>query len=40
VMRDRCQAGSLPGGCSEDQVYALIAAPADAGQVNSKAGAT
>jgi simple sugar transport system ATP-binding protein len=29
VMRDRLQAGSLPGGCTEDQVYALIAAPAE-----------
>jgi monosaccharide-transporting ATPase len=28
VMRDRCQVGELPGGASEDQVYALIAAPA------------
>ena len=28
VMRDRAQVGELPGGCSEDQVYALIAAPA------------
>jgi simple sugar transport system ATP-binding protein len=28
VMRDREQVGELPGGCSEDQVYALIAAPA------------
>jgi monosaccharide-transporting ATPase len=28
VMRDRTQVGELPGGCSEDQVYALIAAPA------------
>ena len=27
VMRDRTQVGELPGGCSEDQVYALIAAP-------------
>jgi simple sugar transport system ATP-binding protein len=27
VMRDRKQVGELPGGCSEDQVYALIAAP-------------
>ena len=27
VMRDRAQAGELPGGCNEDQVYALIAAP-------------
>jgi simple sugar transport system ATP-binding protein len=27
VMRDRRQVGELPGGCSEDQVYALIAAP-------------
>jgi galactofuranose transport system ATP-binding protein len=27
VMRDRSQAGELPGGASEDQVYALIAAP-------------
>jgi simple sugar transport system ATP-binding protein len=27
VMRDRQQVGSLPGGCGEDQVYALIAAP-------------
>jgi monosaccharide-transporting ATPase len=27
VMRDRCQAGELPGGANEDQVYALIAAP-------------
>jgi len=27
VMRDREQVGELPGGCSEDQVYALIAAP-------------
>ena len=32
VMRDRRQAGSLPGGCTEDQVYALIAAPAEAAQ--------
>jgi simple sugar transport system ATP-binding protein len=30
VMRDRTQVGELPGGCSEDQVYALIAAPAGA----------
>ncbi|HEU5135284.1 MAG TPA: sugar ABC transporter ATP-binding protein [Steroidobacteraceae bacterium] len=29
VMRDRRQVGTLPGGCSEDQVYALIAAPAE-----------
>ena len=29
VMRDRRQAGILPGGSTEDQVYALIAAPAD-----------
>jgi simple sugar transport system ATP-binding protein len=28
VMRDREQVGELPGGCGEDQVYALIAAPA------------
>jgi monosaccharide-transporting ATPase len=28
VMRDRAQVGELPGGCNEDQVYALIAAPA------------
>jgi monosaccharide-transporting ATPase len=28
VMRDRCQVGELPGGASEDQVFALIAAPA------------
>jgi simple sugar transport system ATP-binding protein len=28
VMRDRAQVGELPGGSSEDQVYALIAAPA------------
>ncbi len=27
VMRDRAQVGELPGGCSEDQVYGLIAAP-------------
>jgi simple sugar transport system ATP-binding protein len=27
VMRDRTQVGELPGGCGEDQVYALIAAP-------------
>jgi len=27
VMRDRTQVGELPGGCSEDQVYAMIAAP-------------
>lgn len=27
VMRDRAQVGELPGGSSEDQVYALIAAP-------------
>jgi len=27
VMRDRAQVGELPGGCSEDQVYDLIAAP-------------
>ena len=39
VMRDRRQAGSLPGGCSEDEVYALIAAPADAGPAADKAGA-
>jgi simple sugar transport system ATP-binding protein len=32
VMRDRRQAGSLPGGSTEDHVYALIAAPADAVQ--------
>ena len=31
VMRDREQVGELPGGCSEDEVYALIAAPADGG---------
>jgi len=30
VMRDRRQVGTLPGGCTEDQVYALIAAPAEA----------
>jgi len=29
VMRDRRQAGSLPGGSTEDEVYALIAAPAE-----------
>jgi len=29
VMRDRRQAGTLPGGSTEDQVYALIAAPAE-----------
>ena len=29
VMRDRRQAGVLPGGSTEDQVYALIAAPAE-----------
>ena len=29
VMRDRRQVGTLPGGCTEDQVYALIAAPAE-----------
>jgi len=40
VMRDRCQAGSLPGGCSEDEVYALIAAPADAAHEDNKAEAT
>jgi galactofuranose transport system ATP-binding protein len=28
VMRDRRQVGELPGGASEDQVFALIAAPA------------
>jgi len=28
VMRDRAQVGELPGGAHEDQVYALIAAPA------------
>jgi galactofuranose transport system ATP-binding protein len=39
VMRDRCQAGSLPGGCTEDQVYALIAAPADTAREDGKAGA-
>jgi len=39
VMRDRRQAGSLPGGCSEDEVYALIAAPADAAREEGKAGA-
>lgn len=27
VMRDRAQVGELHGGCGEDQVYALIAAP-------------
>jgi monosaccharide-transporting ATPase len=27
VMRDRAQVGELPGGCTEDQIYALIAAP-------------
>jgi len=32
VMRDRRQAGSLPGGSTEEQVYALIAAPAEAVQ--------
>jgi simple sugar transport system ATP-binding protein len=32
VMRDRRQAGSLPGGSTEDQVYALIAAPAEVTQ--------
>jgi monosaccharide-transporting ATPase len=31
VMRDRKQIGTLPGGCSEDQVYALIAAPEHGG---------
>ena len=31
VMRDRRQAGSLPGGSTEDQVYALIAEPTQAG---------
>jgi simple sugar transport system ATP-binding protein len=36
VMRDRCQAGSLPGGSTEDEVYALIAAPAG----NTQAGAS
>jgi monosaccharide-transporting ATPase len=30
VMRDRCQVGELPGGASEDQVFALIAAPVGA----------
>jgi monosaccharide-transporting ATPase len=30
VMRDRAQVGELPGGANEDQVYALIAAPATA----------
>jgi simple sugar transport system ATP-binding protein len=30
VMRDRSQVGELPGGCHEDQVYALIAAPESA----------
>jgi simple sugar transport system ATP-binding protein len=30
VMRDRRQAGALPGGSTEDEVYALIAAPAEA----------
>jgi monosaccharide-transporting ATPase len=30
VMRDRCQVGTLPGGSTEDEVYALIAAPAEA----------
>ncbi len=30
VMRDRRKVGELPGGCSEDQVYELIAAPASA----------
>jgi len=39
VMRDRRQAGSLPGGCSEDEVYALIAAPADSTHRQDKAGA-
>jgi simple sugar transport system ATP-binding protein len=28
VLRDRRVVGELPGGCSEDQVYSLIAAPA------------
>ena len=40
VMRDRRQAGSLPGGCSEDEVYALIAAPVEAAHADGKAGAT
>ena len=35
VMRDRRQAGSLPGGCTEDHVYALIAAPAGAAPADS-----
>jgi monosaccharide-transporting ATPase len=30
VMRDRRQVGTLPAGCTEDEVYALIAAPAGA----------
>lgn len=29
VLRDRRVVGELPGGCGEDQVYALIAAPAE-----------
>jgi simple sugar transport system ATP-binding protein len=40
VMRDRRQAGSLPGGCSEDEVYALIAAPAETAQDHQNAGAS
>ena len=28
VLRDRAKVGELPGGCTEDEVYALIAAPA------------
>ena len=35
VMRDRRQAGNLPGGSTEDQVYALIAAPAGAAPADS-----
>ncbi len=27
VLRDRVQVGALPGGCDEDSVYAMIAAP-------------
>ena len=38
VMRDRRQVGTLPGGCTEDQVYALIAAPAEAAARMTSAG--
>jgi simple sugar transport system ATP-binding protein len=30
VLRDRAQVGTLPGGCAEDDVYAMIARPPDA----------